>query len=124
MSDQCYFRCSVKKQDFKRFSEVLGIPESEWSIRENNSFYVELEDHQASFGYYDEMVLAAKEGIIFFGYHTAGDSYTSHMFCAIDGKYYELQTDKDNRPVVAFNLEQNCIYSEVSQSLSENHEAN
>ena len=86
MGDRCDFVCYLERND--------------WTDCDEFETCIKVYDEAANYGYYDELVMAAQEGLMFFGNHTAGDNYGPMVFCGVNGEYHKLYTTYDGEEVI------------------------
>lgn len=111
MGDRCYYRADVPRKHFTRFMKImLG---EEWESAEAYITYhenryggvkygkhtISIEIEEMNYGGYDDMLLAASQGLEFRGWHGFGGSYPAGVFVGIGGQFYEMP-DLDG-PVVS-----------------------
>lgn len=111
MSERTWFAVHVRKRDARAFRKIVfepsscqyeeEPPEDEYS---NAKYYVDI---FADYAHYDECEDAAERGLIFEGRSGAGCEYGPARFCAIDGKFYHVETLWEDVPAVRYD-EQAC----------------
>ena len=92
MSDTCYFEMTVLKKDVEKINKIMfgnckGCPWGEEN--ENDDGTISLIEYEANYGYYDQLLKLAEEGIVFEGSHGAGGGYGESVFACCNGKQVE-----------------------------------
>ena len=93
MSDTCYFEMIVLERDIKKVNEIMfeNYDDSDWSEKNNSDDgTIILVEYEANYGYYDQRVKLAAEGIVFEGQHGAGGEYGECAFACCNGKHVEV----------------------------------
>jgi hypothetical protein len=99
MGDRCYLQVIVANSDVPRFIEGVKRRE-DWSAVEVYQNYTQFVEHEANYAMYDELLSAAQEGCLFYGYHGSGDDYGPGEFFGADRTYSERQCGHDGGYVV------------------------
>lgn len=83
MGDRCYWEARVRRQDSKRFQEIVYSGEVRYPGE------TDLREDEMNYAAWDACERAAKEGLVFKVWHGAGGQYGEGEFCGIDGKFYQ-----------------------------------
>lgn len=87
MGDRAYVEIVCRKSDAPLF-EAIGFMEEVRPGLPNR--VLALVDAEASNGNCSELQILAEDGIVFRGWHDAGDNYDGACFAGFDGKFYEV----------------------------------
>ena len=89
MGDRCHMQAWIRKENYGHFCEqVFG--EHVNPVRETRSWAC-VEVGEVNWGAWEERVIAAKNGLIFFGTCSPGDEYDAEVFYS-DGKKLHSQS--------------------------------
>lgn len=94
MGDRCYLEMTIRIEDLPKWRELLNdrfCAEEEKYARENHEFFIEMEESEASYSWWDERQSAAKAGCVFYGRHTEGGEYGGGKFVGVDGKHHYVE---------------------------------
>ena len=97
---------TVRTKDLGAFEEATG-----WDgylnadDAEEGEQFVQINIDEVNYGGDDELEAAAKAGIPFYGYHSAGGCYGAMLFAALGGKTLWQDCDSDGYPTVRFDLD-------------------
>jgi len=124
MSAPCYLNITVRKADVERFWATLGKdPRPYWNTYMNNQEEDEFgnpvyEATDANYAWYDQLIEAARKGLVFHGSHGCGGSYAAGDFCAVSEKYFEVETvcGDGSRPVVGINEDGGRVEKEIEKA--------
>ena len=94
MGDRCYLSMRFRKVDTPRVCEFFDedLATFERGLTDNQDGTVTLEENEANYGYSDVRDCMAQAGIIFEGFHGAGDDYGEALFCSFDGVSYDADS--------------------------------
>jgi hypothetical protein len=87
MGDRCYMRVETLRK-FKHEFEELGFLEE---LSEGD--FIRMVDEEANWAHDGDMPV--RQGMMYTGFHCAGDSYDAHMFACEDEEYKEVLTTSD-----------------------------
>ncbi len=97
MGDRCYYRAEVRREDLVHFMKILvgeayESPEEFFKIHKYvaDSPFVEVEIEEINYGGWTQTEEAAKEGLVFRGYHGSGGDYEACSFVALNKKLYSV----------------------------------
>jgi hypothetical protein len=104
----------VRKDDLPKFTGIVfsfgkdahpdwGYEEwlKEWEeVVVDTETFVEVEDCQANYGFWDQTQDAAKAGCVFYGSHGAGGEYGCGGFVGVGEKFYGIDQSHYGNPTV------------------------
>jgi hypothetical protein len=92
MGDRCYLRVSVFRPHAEKFrTAVDGVVE----VKDDGVNFMTLQDESSDYGSHDALISAAKSGLVFSGFHTAGDEYGGRKFVAAHGRIHFVSVHND-----------------------------
>jgi hypothetical protein len=90
-------QCGVRVKDAEKFAEIVGGVEQDWK---DSGVFKTVICEEADDGAGQELTDAAKEGLVFYGYHTAGNDYPARKFASNgDGELYFVNCISGNGAV-------------------------
>ena len=101
MSDYCYSHIWCNERHVAPFRALGYIIENS----KTGSCAIEIEDDQANYGHYTELIKLGTTGIPFYGYHTKGGEYGASCFCADGRSVFWAEANHSGNLVVAFDEE-------------------
>ena len=103
MGDRAYVEIVCRESDAPMF-EAIGFME-EFRPGLPNSVLA-LVDAEASDGNCSELQILAENGVVFRGWHDAGDNYDGACFAGIGGRFYEVaRRDHSDLPCIEVHVE-------------------
>jgi len=99
MADRCTLWMTYRKEDEKKFAEVLG---ENWydRVEDEGEIWRTVFVEQASYGLLEERVKLARAGLCFTGEHGSGHEYPAAVFAASGGDHMDVPAL--NEQLVAF----------------------
>jgi hypothetical protein len=95
MSDRCYLSITVEAGKVKLFKQIV-FGGDDVELEESTDLAVTMVDYEANYALYDELVEAAKNEILFYGYHGSGSEYGAGLFFSKGGLYHEWEISSAN----------------------------
>jgi len=95
MSDRCYLSITVEAGKVKLFKQIV-FGGDDVELEESTDLAVTMVDYEANYALYDELVEAAKNEILFYGYHGSGAEYGAGLFFSKGGLYHEWEISSAN----------------------------
>lgn len=93
MGDRCYFSMDILKRDKKVVDDIVfGGLDGAWAQVDEDGGILTLDEYSAEYGYYDERLALAKEGIVFKGHHGSGGVYGGCVFACYGGEHFEANS--------------------------------
>jgi len=104
MSDVCCLTIIFRKDELKKFNEVLKDQihnETFWDNEYTGETEIVATIYEANYGWQNELQELTEAGLTFHGDHAEGGDYGSCTFASYGGEYQEVPTNRDACPVVA-----------------------
>lgn len=101
MANECYLEITFLKKDKDRLREIFGNLEDEFwdGVNEEDAVSMSVYMNYANYGLYEQREDAAREGIIFRGWHGDGGDYNSRLFVSWGNVLIEVD-EVEKFPVV------------------------
>jgi hypothetical protein len=116
MSDRCYISITVEAAKAAVFKQIVFGGE-DVETEDTTDLAVTLVDYEANYALYDELVEAAKNGILFYGYHGSGGEYGAGYFFSKGGLYNEWEISSSNNGYCVVVDENGIIPQEEQENL-------
>ena len=101
MGDRGWMQVTFRTEDKEKIYEAFGPGEwEEDDVLNSGDGTIRQTWAEMNYGGYDERLELATAGVLFFGWHSAGDNYDSYRFAAHDGEMNEWQTTQEGKLVV------------------------
>lgn len=84
MGDRCYLEITLKRSDLQRFYEATGTKADDWSLVGSEIAITQLNMDEANYALGNALSDAAGKGIVFHGWHGAGNNYPKETFVTYD----------------------------------------
>jgi hypothetical protein len=88
MSDHCYLEIAFRNEDKEALSKHVGSDGDDfWSDEiDGGEGWRKVSVGEANYGWNDQLIKAAMDGIVFYGYAGEGGSYPSQLFVSFGGR--------------------------------------
>lgn len=104
MSDTCSLVIIFKRDELKKFKEVLEdqiLEETFWNEDHGDDTEIIAVIYEAGYGWYGELNQLTEAGLTFYGDHGEGGDYGCCTFAGHKGKSRTIPSNRDGCPVVA-----------------------
>jgi len=94
MGDRCYLEMTIRIEDLpkwrKHFGNAFCAEEEKYAIEHHEPF-IQMEESEANYSWWDQRESLAKEDCVFYGRHTEGGEYGGGKFVGVDGKHHYVE---------------------------------
>lgn len=103
MSDACNLVLIFKRDELNKFSEVLKDQTCEgifWNEESGDENEMIVTIYEANYGWDTELTKLSKDGLTFYGNHSAGGDYGPFVFAGHNNEYQAVLSTQEGYPVV------------------------